>query len=62
MREKFLKKSEKYKGQATKVSLIVPFLKSDHIPMLIFSYIWTGKQALKSVREINSKAKEIIDN
>ena len=30
--------------------------------MIIFSYIWPGKQALKNLREINSKAKSFVDN
>jgi hypothetical protein len=29
--------------------------------MLIFSYLWTNDQALKRLKEINAKSKEILD-
>jgi len=40
---------------------MVNFFKNDEIPMVIFSYVWTNEQATKRVRELNKKAKSIIE-
>jgi hypothetical protein len=40
---------------------MVSQLKLDSIVMLIYSYVWTGEQALKKIREINHKSKEVVE-
>lgn len=55
-------RAAQYKGQAQRSRYIVSQFKNDHIPMMIFSYLWNSSQASKRIRELNSKAKEIIRN
>lgn len=52
-------KAAVYKGQASRARYIVTLFKNDMVPMMIFSYLWTDKQAQKKVRELNSKANDI---
>ena len=40
---------------------MVNFFKNDELPMVIFSYVWTNEQATKRIRELNKKAKLIIE-
>ena len=50
------------KSKSNGLYVLPTIFKDDEVTMLIFSYLWTGKQAVRSIREINRKAKETIDN
>lgn len=53
--------AQNYKQSKLRARYIVSFFKNDGIPMMIFSYLWPNDQAMRRVRELNSKAKAIVD-
>eukprot|EP00347_Sterkiella_histriomuscorum_P015750 403355823 len=55
-------KAQGYKEITSRARYLVNFFKNDEIPMQIFSYLWTNEQAMKRVKELNSKSKQIIDH
>lgn len=55
-----IQRSLLYKGSAQRSRYIVSGFKNDYIPMMIFSYLWTSNNAAKRIRELNTKAMEIV--
>lgn len=54
-------KAQGYKEITSRARYVASFFKNDEIPMQIFSYLWTNEQAMKRIKELNTKAKTIVE-
>lgn len=54
---------QNFKSQSERrARYVVNLFKNDELPMQIFSYLWTHSQAHKRLKELNSRAKAILQN